>query len=362
MELHTYGKFISISLAAALAVTATAAQAEDNYTVYGKARMSVNMTDNGSANATDVASNSSRLGFKGVEDLGNGLKAIFQMETLVMMDGSDSLLFGTPRNSYLGLAGGFGTLVLGVTDNAYKLATGKLDIWSDSMGDFNAIIGNVSGASTPFNEREKNSINYWSPKMNGFQFLAAYSLDEDPSVNRDRYSAAGVYENGPYYVSLAYEQHRNEATTMGGISSTPGPSHVDDTHAWTAGLGYLFNQDKTKVNFVYEKLAQDDNSTLIDRNAWYLALSHKMDANTLKIAYARAGDNDTGGDTGADWYVLGLDHALSKRTSVYALYASTDNESGAKYGLGTGGSSGAVKNSIAGLDLSTFSVGINHDF
>ncbi|MDP1708406.1 MAG: porin [Gammaproteobacteria bacterium] len=365
MELHTYGKFISISLAAALAVTAAAAQAEDNIKVYGKARASVDITDNGTASASNVSSNSSRLGFKGVEDLGNGLKAVFQMETLVTMDGSDSLLLGTPRNSYLGLAGGFGTLVLGVTDNAYKLATGKLDIWSDSMGDFNAIIGNVSGASTPFNEREPSSINYWSPKMNGFQFLAAYRVDEDAANNRDRYSLAGVYENGPLYASLAYEQHRKEATLSGSIYSSTTPptgAHIYDTHAWTLSLGYTFNHDNTKINFVYEDLSQDGAATLMDRNAWYLGLAHKMAANTLKIAYARAGDNDTGGDTGADWYVLGLDHALSKRTSVYALYARTDNESGAKYGLGTGGSSGAVKNSTNGLDLSTFSVGINHDF
>jgi predicted porin len=350
MELHTYGKFISISLAAALSVTAAAVHAEDNYTVYGKARMSVNMSDNGSANVTDVASNSSRLGFKGVEDLGNGLRAIFQMETLVTMDGSAELLFGTPRNSYLGISAPLGTLVLGVTDNAYKLATGKLDIWSDSMGDFNAIIGNVSGASTPFNEREPSSINYWSPKMNGLQLLAAYRVDEEVGVNRDRYSAAGVYENGPLYASLAYEQHSNE------ISS------IYDTHAWTLGLGYTFNQDKTKVNFVYENMAQDGAATVLDRNAWYLGLAHKVDSNTFKVAYAKAGDYDGMSSSGANWYVAGLDHALSKRTSVYALYARTDNESNAKYGLGTGGSTGAVKNSTIGRDLSTFSIGINHDF
>lgn len=343
------------------ALCAGAAQADDTYKIYGKARASVDFTDNGANNVTNVSNTNSRLGFKGSEDLGNGMKAIFQFEMLVNLDdgaGGTGTLLGTARNSHVGIAGDFGALVLGVTDDAYKLATGKLDIWSDSMGDFNAIIGNVSGASTPFNEREPNSINYWSPKMNGFQLLAAHRVDENDAVERDKSSLAGVYENGPYYASLAYSLHKNEANATGGISSG---TRIYDTEAWTLGLGYTFNHDKTKVNFVYEDLSQDGAATLLDREAWYLALAHKMDSNTFKIAYARADDNDAGGDTGADWYVLGLDHALSKRTSIYALYASTDNESAAQYGLGTGGSSGAAK-PATGKDPSTFSIGINYDF
>ncbi len=362
MKLHTHKKLLFIALAAA--VTATTAQAADTYTLYGKARMSVDMTDNGSNNLTNVSNNNSRLGFKGAEDLGNGLKAIFQIEALVNLDdgaGSTGTLLGTFRNTYVGIAAPFGTLALGATDNAYKLATGKLDVSNDSMGDYNAIIGNVSGASTPFDEREANSINYWSPKMNSFQFLAAYRVDEDAAVERDKYSLAGVYENGPYYASLAYESHENEANAAGSISSTS-LNRIYDTEAWKLGFGYTFNHEKTKINFVYEDIAQDGAATLLDREAWYAALTHKMGSNTLKVAYARADDNDTASNTGADWFVVGLDHSLSKRTTVYALYAATNNDSGAKYGLATGGSSGAAKPNTAGNDLSTFSIGINHDF
>ncbi len=350
-------KLTGLILAAALPV---GVQAADNVTVYGKVRTSVDFTDNGTGDAKNVSSNASRLGFKGNEDLGNGLRAIFQMETLVTVDGSAALLFGTPRNSYVGLMSGFGTMVLGVTDNAYKLATGKLDIYSDSMGDFNAIIGNVSGATTPFNEREPDSINYWSPKMEGFQFLAAYRVDEDATVKQDRYSLAGVYEEGAYYASLAYESHANEANATGSISSTA-TGRIFDTNAWTLGLGYIFNHDNTKVNFVYEDLAQDGAATVMDRTAWYLALAHKMGSNTFKVAYANADDNDVGPNTGASWFVVGVDHSLSKRTTVYALYTQTDNDSGARYGLGTGGSTGAVVPTL-GKDPSTLSIGINHDF
>lgn len=342
-------KLTALALAAALPV---GAQAADNITVYGKARMSVDMTDNGTDNLTNVSSNASRLGFKGVEDLGNGLKALFQYETLVSLDGQESTLFASARNSYVGLASGLGTLVLGVTDNPYKLATGKLDNYGDSMGDFNAIIGNVSGASTPFNEREPNSINYWSPKMSGLQFMAAYRPDEDGTVTRDRYSLSATYESGPLFGSVAYEMHNNDNAS--GASG-------NDTDGLTFGLSYLFNEGKTKLGVVYESLSEDNIASVFDRDAWYAALSHKMGNNTFKIAYARADDNDKADSTGADWYVLGIDHSLSKRTTLYALYARTNNDSGAQYGLGTGGSSGAVK-PHTGSDPSTFSIGINHDF
>lgn len=352
MKLHTHSTWIFI----ALTVATTTAQAEGNYTVYGKARISVDSTDNGSNTVTKVSNGNSRLGFKGEENMGNGLKAIFQMEILVNMDdgqGNSSTLLGSGRNTYVGLAGGFGTLLLGNYDNPYKLATSNLDNWSDSMGDFNAMIGNVSGATTPFNERERNSINYWSPKMNGLQFKAAYRPDETDSVNRDRYSANATYDNGPLYVGVAYEKHRKD-----NVSGASGY----DTDGLTIGAAYAFNEEKTKLGLIYESLSEDNIDSVLDRDLWYLALAHKIGNNTFKVTYANAGNNDTGNNTGADWYVLGLDHALSKRTSVYGLYARTNNDTYAQYGLGTGGSSGAVPNGVAGLGLATFSVGINHDF
>lgn len=352
MKQHPHKKLYA-ALVTALCAASFAAQADETYKIYGKARASVDFTDDGSNNVTNVSSNSSRLGFKGSEDLGNGLRALFQFETLVSLDGEESTLFASARNSYVGLAGGFGTLVLGVTDNPYKLATGKLDNWGDSMGDFNAIIGSISTTKTPFNERDPNSINYWSPKMSGFQLLAAFRPDETGGVKRDRYSVNATYENGPYYASVAYEKHDNDTTDGAG---------GNDTDGLTVGLSYLFNQDKTKLGLVYESLSEDKIASAFDRDAWYLALSHKMGSNTLKIAYAQADDNDSASNTGADWFVAGLAHKMGKRTELYALYANTNNDSGAKYGLGTGGSSGAATNATAGKDLSTFSIGINHNF
>lgn len=353
-------KKLYAALITALCITPFAVQADKTHEVYGQARASVDFTDDGVKNVTNVSSTNSRLGFKGVEDLGNGLKALFQFETRVGLDGSSTTLFDGLRNSYVGLAGGFGTVVLGIMDTPYRLAAGRFDNWGDSMGDSRAIIGTASTrAGTLFNQRERNTINYWSPKMSGFQLLAAYLPDEDGAVKQDRYSVAGVYRDGPYDAALAYEFRENAANSAGGTSGT----RIYDIDAWVLGLGYTFNHDNTKINFVYEDLSQDRVATLLDRNMWYLALSHKIGSNTFRIAYAQADDNDTGANTGADWYAAGLAHRLSGRTELYALYARTDNDSLARYGLGTSGTSGAVGSpALGGRDLSTFSIGVNHRF
>ena len=154
--------------------------------VYGAAKLSVDMIDTGSKAAgadTDlskVSSNSSRLGFKGAEDLGDGLSAVYQLELGVNMDGTtSSVATGVTstttgavsttsvntlslRNTYVGVKGGLGTVLFGTHDTPYKTATGQFDAFADSMGDYNAIIGNVNG-DTNFELRPRDVIAYVSP-------------------------------------------------------------------------------------------------------------------------------------------------------------------------------------------------------
>lgn len=359
-------KKLYAALVTALCAAPLAAQASDTVTVYGAARASVDITDDGITSVNRVSNGQSRLGFRGQEDLGNGLHAIFQFETLVNLDdgaGTTGTLLGTFRDSYVGVAGGFGTVALGATSSAYRRSTGKLEVWSDTMGDYNVFIGNVSNStSTLFDQRERNSIHYWSPKMNGFQILATYGLDEAEAfgINRDKYSVSGIYESGPWYAALAYSLHKNQFNNVGVAGATA--AHTFDGTGIRGGLSYTFNHDNTTAGVVYEQLAQDGAATRIDRDAWYAMLTHKKGNNTLRVAYARAGDNDAAADSGASWWTAGVGHRLSGRTELYALYARTDNERNARYGIGTGGSSGAVGAAAIGQDPSTFSIGVNHRF
>jgi predicted porin len=353
-----------------------------NVELYGQAKLSVDTISTDAAAPADrrlnrVSSNSSRLGVKGTEAIADGLSAVFQLELGVNFDGSSTTV-DTPgadgkaataddkttgistityRNSYAGLSyKNAGTLIFGIHDTPYKLATGSLDAFGDTMGDYNAIIGNVNGA-TDFDLRPKDAVMFMSPKLAGFQIMAATSTtgqenSNGADPNATEYSGSAAYAGGPVFVSLAYETHRNKFGSFDGLH--------DKVAGAKAGLGLTFGG--TRLGLVYEKLKDDKADSKFTRNAYYAALSRKIGNETLKAAYGKARDGeDPATETGAAQFTVGIDHALSKRTTVYALYTKMRNNKDATYGLGQGGAGGAYVPG-AGAKPSDVSIGINHGF
>ena len=164
-------KLIAIGIATALALP-LAAQA--GVEVYGKARVAVEYADNGNDNTGQQTSNislanhASRLGFRGDEDLGGGMTALWQLEEAVYFDSnanSGGSQFG-PRQSFVGVAGGFGTVLAGRLDTPYKSATNSWDPFVDTAADYNSIL---LGPRTP------NTLAYMSPNISGFKFAAAWA-------------------------------------------------------------------------------------------------------------------------------------------------------------------------------------------
>jgi predicted porin len=331
-----------------------------NVEIYGQAKISVDLisTDAKAANADDslirVSSNSSRLGFKSKEELSDDLSTVMQIELGIGYDGASAS--PSYRNSYGGLSSKtFGTILFGIHDTPYKMSTGSLDAFGDTMGDFNAMMGNVNGSSD-FDQRAKNEIMYMSPKWSGFHFNAASSVtgsetDSGAGSNSSLYSVAASYGAGPLYVTLADEIHKNGYTSWDDATTVTGTK---------AGVGYTFGD--TKVGLVYESLKSDTPDSQFTRNAMYLSLKQKLGNETLKLAYGSAADGeDPTTETGAKLTVIGLDHTFSKRTTAYILYAKTDNDKDATYGLGQSGAGGAYKPS-AGESPSVISIGMNHNF
>lgn len=117
--------------------------------VYGQARASIDFMNNNDTTATNedsaitLSSNYSRLGFKGDEDLGNGLTALWQIEQEFNVDTGDA--FNHARDTFIGLGGGFGTVLAGKLSTPYRAATTALDPFHDTAGDHNAIIGSLNG-------------------------------------------------------------------------------------------------------------------------------------------------------------------------------------------------------------------------
>jgi len=155
----------------------------------------------------------SRIGVKGSEDLGNGLKAIYQVEFGINLNDTDNAITDnndgiTYRNTFVGLAGNWGTALVGRHDTPLKISTAKLDLFADTMADYNGTVG--------FQDiRADNAVAYVSPSWAGFQLAAAIvpaggatALGAE-NINSDSlgeaYSLAAIYSNGPFYASVAYE-------------------------------------------------------------------------------------------------------------------------------------------------------------
>ncbi len=365
-----------IALAVAGTFAAPAAfGATANVDVYGQLKVFVENVDNGVNDKTRVTTgNAASLGFKGSEDLGGGLKAIWQVETNVSLDGDNNgaggaaagALNGT-RNTYLGLAGGFGTVLVGVHDTPYKLSTGRLDNFVGTLGDYNSIMGamdNSNNASALFDLRPSNVIAYVSPNFSGFQARVGYVMSGEKNfttanINEgDAWSLDLSYAQGPLFVTGAYEKHN----LYGGASASSGGTIVlnnntgakTEREAWKIGAGYKFGD--LSLGAMYENIEVAN----ADRGAWMLNAGYAMGPITLKAMYMNADDRDGTNNTGAKQWNLGVDYALSKRTTVQFVYANLDNDANAQYQLGQG--SNTVTSGAAGQDQNGFAIGVRHSF
>jgi len=326
-----------IALAVAAAVAAPAAMADT--TLYGLAHMSIDFVDNGSDNATNVASNSSRLGVKGSEKLGNGLTAVYQYEVTVGLDGeskSDSLFDGA-RNSFVGLSGSFGTALVGIHDTPYKLMGRNYDLFGDQVGDSRNLTSDKFGDLRP-----QNVIAYATPKMGGFSALLAYvTAEEFGNTNYDAYSMNAEYKAKMFDVAGAYEVHK----TAG-----------DDLSAYRLGAGVNFGG--LRVNALYQNA---DYSDAAERAVYGLGAGYTFGKNVVKGQVFMADEVENSNDSGATMFAIGYDYKASKQTTLYAAYASTDNDAVALFGM-NGGGHGDKTTITAGQDGSVFSVGVKHKF
>lgn len=296
-------------------------------------------------NGWDVCSRASRLGFKGSEDLGGGLKAIWKVEFGVQMADSDyriqrqeSVVSG--RDMYVGLAGDWGTALIGRSDTPYKLSTAKQDIFADTLADYNFTAGLQD-------LRTDNAVAYISPSWGGFTLMGAAvqpggaTAFGNPNPQGadgfgNAWSLAGTYSNGPFYAAAAYESIGDEAVY------TYAP---DAWNKWRLGLGW--ETDMFGLNLIYEN--QEDFQDIT-----YLNGQFKFGNNAIKAMWSvqNATSGWGRGPQGAavstvdqDAWALGFDHSLSKRTKAYVVY--TDKNADARTDLG---------------DWSGFSMGMIHNF
>jgi predicted porin len=279
-------------------------------TIYGKAIVSYDGIDfdNGGDRLYKVTSNtrlagaprSSRLGFKGSEDLGGGLKAIWKMEFSV--DQADNAAVGSTRNAYVGLAGNFGTAVLGRHDTPYKMSVGSYDLFADQLGDFNGTVG--------FDDnRAPDVVAYISPDFSGLNVAAAIVTPGTDEL-AEGYSIGATYNNAGLKVSLSYED----------LGDVLAPALGDAEEKW--GVAASYSMGAFSVMGRYEDGSDVASVDGADYDAWQVGGSFGFGNNAIKAMY---GSNDPDGASATDTWAVGLDHNFSKRSTAFVQWVDVED-------------------------------------
>ncbi|MBP9217251.1 MAG: porin [Sterolibacterium sp.] len=344
-----------IALAVAGLVSTGAFANSTAVTVYGVADLSFDFvkTSGGVAGSqtgtyTRVSSNSSYIGFKGTEDVGNGMKALFQFENGVGAD--TGAMFNSARDTYAGLAGAYGDIKLGTLTTPTRALGGAVDVNAGWAGiGSSAALTNTSG----FDTRQTNTAQFTSANFSGFSGALAYISGENKTASGNPAKADGRawdlglnYNNGPILAGLTYANGK----ARDGVDSQTKNTRV--AGAYDFGMG--------SVRALWNQVKFENNVGLNSKQTtWGLGGTFNAAPNGKVIAqYYKLGNVNGTSNTGAKLFELGYEHSLSKRTVLKAIYARINNDNASAANFATN----PVNNVLAGNDPSGFQVGIRHAF
>jgi predicted porin len=360
-----------------------AAMADGNsVTLYGKIDAGVTHftgISNGAGGTTSSTGLSSgitggnRIGVKGTEDLGGGLKVLFDAETgfcgtglsqdQVVGSATNGAAFCTgggfmQRQAYVGLTGDFGTVLAGRQYTAIYGAEATLDPFGSG---YTGQAFNVSPLDQTYHlYRADQDLAYVTPNLSGFTGTAAYVFSAGGTVanaatpgtsNVPRaFDLKGEYANGPIYAVLDYAEVTNKiANTTTGVND-------GKVKLWLAGGTYDFGV--AKLAAMYEQTKQDYSTG--NQKMWMLGATVPVGAGSIMASYVNSKNTTNGLDNAtAKQYAVGYTYSLSKQTSVYTSYAHISNDANTKFTVGTAtdGFAGA-----AGQGSSGFALGMVHNF
>lgn len=352
-------------LAMAVLAASGAAFAQSSVTLFGIVDGTLAFGRGSVSNKTQLTNsgyNSSRLGFRGVEDLGGGLNASFHLEAGVNNDdgtlagsstnnqavgafdaatganapvraGTQGLTFN--RRSTVSLGGGFGEVRLGRDYTPHFWNQTVYDAFgTNGVGTTQTLNSSLGGPTTV---RASNSIGYFLPgNLGGFNGQVQYYMGENVSTGTkdgNGYSLRFGYGAGPIAANLAYGRTNYAA---GNITTT------------NVGASYDFGV--AKIMGLYD---QDKNGTVTGKG-FNIGVLAPIGAGQIRGSYSTY-KTDAAGTPKTNKLALGYVHNLSKRTAAYATLARTTNSGGARQALN--GSSTAVNGSSTGYDF-----GIRHSF
>ncbi|MCW8922580.1 MAG: porin [Gammaproteobacteria bacterium] len=323
---------ISLAVAAGMAASG-AAFAASGATVYGNLHLSIDSPDNEGSNTDDLTmkSQTSAIGVKGSEDLGDGLKAFYKVEFQVELDeqngGKNSAENGTSslvdRDQYIGLKGGMGTVKFGTTSSNYKQMGGKIDpMYRTSLEGRGTLHmqSPLHGGAGRFGGRMTDILQYASPKMGGMQLVLNTTFDDaETTGGEDIDETIGV---GFRYASKSFGAYIDMIDLTGEATATTTWSEsATKVGGWfKAGpvkLGLQFEQTEDLLGSDYIMFSA--NYKINKNNFVYLTMGTRDD-------YTDPSTDVTVDESASTSFALMYNHKMSKNTNVYIGYGDRDSD------------------------------------
>jgi len=389
-------------IAMAVMAAAGAASAQSSVTLFGivDATISHYSVAGGQHNTilTNSGYNSSRLGFRGTEDLGGGMAASFWLEaglnndngsngttntnnTLGGSSGGGGLTFG--RRATVSLSGGWGELRLGrdyvptfwnttifdpfgtngvgttLTQKAKTTTLAPTLVPFANVPVFSPLTQVAANDANAV--RASNMIGYFlPPNLGGIYGQVNYAFSEVANGgDAGRFWGARLgYGSGPFNVAIAYGKSSgsDSATVPGGLQTAPDVSDWNIGGQWDFGMAKLLGQ--------YDHSKYDEGFTLpgATLKSWLIGALVPVGAGEIRASYSRS-ELDIGANPRADQWAVGYVHNLSKRTALYATYARLKNHDGAALAISASlPQSTAVGGGVVNSTSSGFDLGIRHSF
>ena len=341
-------------LALAVIGFAGAASAQSSVTLFGIVDAAYAHVSAGGKSANGITNsglNSSRLGFRGVEDLGGGLKAGFHLEGQLDNDTGTGRATGGglnfQRRSTVSVMGGFGEVRIGRDYSPTFWNTTVYDPFGTNGVGQSLIPAMLSTAGVATSNqtnavRTSNSIAYFTPAMGGFSLQVQKGFGENAGgVKTNNYLGfrAG-YAAGPLAVDYAY-------------GKTEGAADANDTKY--SNLGASFDLGMVKPQFVW---AQEKTGGGAKIGAWELGLTAPLGQGEFRAAYSRYDLKNSSNDWNK--FAIGYGYNLSKRTQLYTTYARVSNKGAQVVAVSNNGlSAGAA---AAGGNSTGYEFGVRHSF
>ncbi len=308
----------TLVVAAIATLASGAAMAQSSVTIYGRLNLTLESQDANGVKTKVMNNNSSRIGFKGTEDLGGGLKAGFVLESGMSPDtgAASSTFWG--RQSEVNLSGGFGTLRLGnFTSEAYYAT-------SDYIGMHNHETGTSSDALYAYVGRNINKVAYRTPEfVKGLTAEAAVSAGEGVAGRTRSYDFAVNYGVGPLHVGLGAEKNGN---------------------AKQVAVSALYEFGSLIVGGLVQRDSNAYGSG--NRTNFRGSVAYIVGASEFHVNVGKAGNYSNTADSGALQTTLGYNYNLSKRTKVYGYWTKVDAE----------------RNTGYASDYNSLALGVRHNF